>query len=40
MQTAEPLVHEPSSFKVETATEKLKRYKHQVLTKFCQNSYT
>jgi len=27
MCTAEPLVHEPNSFKVEIAIEKLKRYK-------------
>jgi len=27
MHTAEPLIHEPSPIEVETATEKLKRYK-------------
>jgi hypothetical protein len=38
IQTAEPLVPEPSAFKFETATEKLKDTNHQVLIKFQQNS--
>jgi hypothetical protein len=37
MHTTEPLVPEPSFFNVEIATEKLKRYKHQVFIKFQQN---
>jgi hypothetical protein len=37
MHTAEPLIPKPSSFMVEIAIEKLKRYKYQVLIKFQQN---
>jgi len=37
MRTAELLVYKPSSFKVEIATEKLKRYKLPGIDQFWQN---
>jgi hypothetical protein len=37
IQTAEPLVLEPSAFEVEVAIEKLKGYKSRVMIKFQQN---